>query len=581
MKSLSFLLMTLFFNHFVLGQAPERFQYQGIIRDSQGQVLANQNVALRFNLHRSSATGLIDYSETHNVTTNSFGLVTLEIGGGAVLSGSMSAIDWAGEAYFLEVELDPAGGSAFSHMGTSELLSVPYALSSNRASEMTLNDLTDVQGTPANGEILKWTGSNWTPAVDDTGQSLSPWSMAGPDIHFNTGRVGVGIPNPAVRFHVADGASVLFGADTVGAGSRLLWWPARHAFRVGYLASGTASTYWHPDSLGEYSFASGINTRATGFGSTAMGRDSEANGSYSFATGFFTNADGQYSTALGFNTDALGLGSTALGYSTDAEENYSFAAGYFAEAQAIYSVAIGFGARAQSYSSLAVGRYNTGGGSATAWVGGDPVFEVGIGSSNSNRANALTILKNGNMGLGTTNPQDVLHVNGRIRLATVEYFEDGGTNEIACRGDIRPTGNNTYDLGTSTYRWDDVYATNGTINTSDRRDKQNIRALDYGLETVMKLRPVRFQWKAHPEQGDKLGLIAQDLLPLVPEVVKTHDFEPTEESEDLIKQEVEHLGVYYSDLIPVLVKAVQEQQKLIDAQQHEIESLRARLARLE
>ncbi|MCB0854454.1 MAG: tail fiber domain-containing protein, partial [Bacteroidetes bacterium] len=175
-------------------------------------------------------------------------------------------------------------------------------------------------------------------------------------------------------------------------------------------------------------------------------------------------------------------------------------------------------------------------------------------------------------------------VNGQIRFQTVEYFEDGGTNEIAARGDIRPTSDNTYDLGTSALRWDDVYATNGIINTSDRRDKENIQDLNYGLKEIMQLRPVRFSWKKFPHQGEKIGLIAQEIQPVIKEVVKSFDYEASEEDEThLTRKELDRLGVYYSDLIPVLIKGMQEQQEMIDelkgllkAQQKEIELLKNR-----
>lgn len=413
---------------------------------------------------------------------------------------------------------------------------------------------------------------------------LNFWNGATGDILTLTGdgRMGLNVGiSPKTTFHIGNSHRVLFGTDTLGNGDKLMFLPDLHAFRVGSLASGASSTYWNRDSIGEYSFASGYNTRAQGFGATAMGRDTEATNSYAFASGFFTNADGQYSTAMGFNTDAFALGSTALGYSTDAEENYSFAAGYFAEAQAIYSVAIGNAVRAQSFASMAVGRYNVGGGSATSWLTSDPIFEIGIGTGPSSRANAVTVRKNGNVGIGTTVPLDRLHVNGRVRLQTVEYMEDGGTSEIAFRGDLRPSSNNIYDIGTSAFRWDDVYATNGTINTSDRRDKIQIKALPYGLSEVMKLRPVSFQWKDAPLPSTKLGLIAQDLLEVVPEVVKTHDWEVGEEEGEARIVELDRLGVYCADLIPVLIKGIQEQQEIIDVQQSKIDALEKRLEALE
>lgn len=506
---------------------------------------------------------------------------------------------------------------------------------------------------PSSGQILKWNGSQWAPAADDTGTSI--WSQTGSDVYYNGGDVGIGTTSPdadleifansslsdphillhengndysrirfqnnngsnywtiasyiasnnrndrlnfwngtsgdllsltgdgrlglnvgispKTTFHIGNGHRVLFGIDTLGNGDKLMFLPDLHAFRVGTVATGAASTYWNRDSIGLYSFASGYNTRAQGFGATAMGRDTEATNSYAHATGYFTNADGQYSTAMGFNTDAFGTGSTALGYSTDAEENYSFAAGHTAEAQAIYAVAIGRYVWAQSYASMAVGSYNLGGGNATSWVASDPIFEIGIGNSNSSRANAVTVLKDGNVGIGTTIPGELLQVVGKIRFAGLETLEDGGANEIAARADFRPTVDNTYDLGTSTFRWDDVYATNGTINTSDRRDKTQIRELDYGMDEIMQLRPVRFKWKDRPEAGDKLGLIAQDLQEVVNEVVKSQDRKANSDEGELEQVELDRLGVYYSDLIPVLIKGMQEQQDIIDSQNERIDAL--------
>ena len=391
--------------------------------------------------------------------------------------------------------------------------------------------------------------------------------------------LNVGI-SPKTSFHIGDGERVLFGADTMGPGYKLMFLPDLKAFRVGNINTGAASTYWNRDSIGQYSFASGYNTRAQGFGATAMGRDCEGYGSYSFASGYFTNADGLYSTAMGFNTDARATGSVALGYNADADANYSIGIGYSADAQAEYSVAIGNYARAESYSSMAVGRYNTGGGDATAWVATDPLFEIGNGSSSA-RANAMTVLKNGNVGIGLTNPEQLLHVNGQVRFAGAEYLVDGGSNEIECRADMRPSTDNLYDLGTSTMRWDDIYATNGIVNTSDRRLKENITPIHYGLEDLLKLRPVSFTWIDKPQQGVKLGLIAQELQEVIGEVVKSSDYKAASDTSEFKMVDQDRLGVYYSDLIPVLIKSIQEQNELITNQEDANAKQEATIAELQ
>ena len=109
-------------------QSPQNFSYQSIIRNPGGQALSNQPVAMKISLLQGSETGAVVYSETHTATTNGSGLVTLQVGGGTVVSGSMSSIDWSAGPYFIKTETDPEGGTNYSITGTSQLLSVPYAL---------------------------------------------------------------------------------------------------------------------------------------------------------------------------------------------------------------------------------------------------------------------------------------------------------------------------------------------------------------------------------------------------------------------------------------------------------------------
>ena len=448
----------------------------------------------------------------------------------------------------------------FLEIFANSSLSMPHLLISENG-----NDYSRINFSNNNGTNY-WTIAAYI-ASNNRNDRLNFWNGTGGDLMTLTGDgelgLGVGI-SPKVDFHVGNGRSVLFGTDTLGNGDKLLWLPNLHAFRVGTVASGAASTYWNTDSIGLYSFASGLNTRAQGYGATAMGRDTEATNSYAFASGFFSNADGQYSTAMGFNTDAFALGSTALGYSSDAEANYSFAAGYFAEAQAIYSIALGNAVKAQSYASMAVGRYNVGGGSATSWVSSDPIFEIGVGTGPSTRENAVTVRKNGNVGMGTTFPGATLHVIGTTRLGSAEEITDGGSYLLDFDATLRPAANNGRSLGNSTKRWNTVFATNGTINTSDFRDKKNINAIEYGIKDLMQMRPVSFEWKDDKlQKSHKLGLVAQDLLKIIPEVVVTHEWVDDEEGTGKF-QEMERYGVYYADLIPVLIKSIQEQQEQID-----------------
>ncbi len=118
----------LFATSFVFGQAPQAINYQGIARDLTGNPLISQAIGLQLTIHNSSATGPVDYQETFAVTTNQFGLYAVQIGRGAPVSGTFSSIAWGTVSHYLEVAMDPTGGNAYVAAGTSELISVPYAL---------------------------------------------------------------------------------------------------------------------------------------------------------------------------------------------------------------------------------------------------------------------------------------------------------------------------------------------------------------------------------------------------------------------------------------------------------------------
>lgn len=114
--------------HVLFAQAPLRFSYQAVVRDDANQLVSNSPVGMRISILQGAANGTPVYTETHSGSTNGNGLISLEVGGGAVQNGSMAAIDWNAGPYFIRTESDPEGGSNYSISGTSQLLSVPYAL---------------------------------------------------------------------------------------------------------------------------------------------------------------------------------------------------------------------------------------------------------------------------------------------------------------------------------------------------------------------------------------------------------------------------------------------------------------------
>lgn len=114
-------------------QVPEKFSYQAVVRDNSGNPVPNQTVSFRMSILEDNISGTAVYTESHTVPTNQFGVVSFEVGTGVVSQGSFSSIVWGDHQYFLQVELDITGGSAFTLMGTTQLMSVPYALYARQA----------------------------------------------------------------------------------------------------------------------------------------------------------------------------------------------------------------------------------------------------------------------------------------------------------------------------------------------------------------------------------------------------------------------------------------------------------------
>ncbi len=121
-----------------IAQTPNLINYQAVARNASGQALTNQAIAVRLSVRQSTAAGTIQYQERHAVTTNAQGLFNVQIGGGAVLSGTFANITWAdAQQKHLQIELDPTGGTTYTNMGTQQLVSVPFAMYAKEAATAT------------------------------------------------------------------------------------------------------------------------------------------------------------------------------------------------------------------------------------------------------------------------------------------------------------------------------------------------------------------------------------------------------------------------------------------------------------
>lgn len=162
---LSCMVMLLSFT-FSRAQAPQSFTYQAVARDASGNVLANKSIGLRLSILSNTT---VVYAETFIVATNAYGMFTTTLGTGSVVAGNFFTINWSegsSSQKSLKAEMDPAGGSAYVDMGTTVFNSVPYSLVSDKATQMTLDDLTNVNvASPSTDQVLQWNGSAWVAAT--------------------------------------------------------------------------------------------------------------------------------------------------------------------------------------------------------------------------------------------------------------------------------------------------------------------------------------------------------------------------------------------------------------------------------
>ncbi|MDB5226046.1 MAG: Protein of unknown function precursor [Bacteroidota bacterium] len=150
----------------VYSGVPDAIKYQAVARDNNGNVLTDKALGLRISIVKGSPAGTAVYIETHHVLSNTLGMIALEIGQGAVVSGSMGNIIWGDTTYFIKLELDDQGGSNYSLVGASQLVSVPYSFYAKKAGN----------------------GTQWSDTVNN--------------IYYKTGKVGIGTESPKASLEV-------------------------------------------------------------------------------------------------------------------------------------------------------------------------------------------------------------------------------------------------------------------------------------------------------------------------------------------------------------------------------------------
>jgi len=378
----------------VFAQAPNLMGYQAVVRDAGNNLVTSHAVGMRISILQGSASGTAVYVETQTPASNTNGLVSIEIGGGIVVSGIFDSIRWANGPYFIQTETDPTGSTNYSITGISQILSVPYALF---AASGNYNNLTNLPVGSSAGNTPYWNGTQWV--------------LNSSNIYNNGGNIGINDTTPVAKLQVTNG-SVLFDGSTdttptSGAGTRMMWVPAKGALRAGTVTG----SKWDDANIGSNSFAFGYDAEAGGEYSIAVGYQAEANGYWSVALGYSATASASVSAAIGEGATASGIASTSIG-------NGTTATGW-------YSTALGTNTTAQAYDVTVLGQYNVIAGTIDNWVSTDPLLVVGNGTYNT-PSNALTVLKNGNTSI--SGDMSVQNSMGLIRNNSVTQLKMVTTN---------------------------------------------------------------------------------------------------------------------------------------------------------
>ncbi len=287
-----------------------------------------------------------------------------------------------------------------------------------------------------------------TPTSSNTlniGNLIYGTNINGQNTEISSGSIGIGVVSPLQKLSVS-GVLLVSGEygsgeslSVSGSGARMFFYPKKSAFRAGSVGADE----WDDANISDGSIAMGDTATAFGYGAISLGTGTFASSPNAVAIGRYSQATGDRATAFGesqavgdlstsFDSSyAGGMYSIAMG-SSSANADRSIAMGPSANADGEASVAIGQSVFARAYRGIAVGSYNVGNGSGTAWISTDPIFEIGNSENGSPRSNAMTVLKNGKVGIGKTQPVTTLEVSGAIRISM-----DSSTCAASYAGAIR------------------------------------------------------------------------------------------------------------------------------------------------
>lgn len=586
-------------------QAPQKVNYQSVVRDALGDIQPNMPVSFKFSIRDQTANGAILYQETQATTTNVLGIATLLIGNGIPQQGNFSSINWANGSKFLQVELALAGGG-YTDMGTTQLVSVPYALYAETAGNGGggATGATGATGPTGPAGLNGNTGA--TGATGPTGNIAGvAWGVTGntgidPVVNF----IGT-TDNQPIRFRVNNTSAGFLGNNSnIGLGYEAL---KSNTNSTAHTALGHQALYSHTTNNANTAIGyQALYSDVDGFFNTAIGSASlrsNVNGGHNTAIGWntlTTATNGGHNTAVGSAAmqsnstgnlnSALGAGAlfsnitgndnTAIGewsgYSNENGSNNTFVgsrAGY-ANTSGVSNTFLGYNAG---------GAYNTSGSTNVA-VG------INAGSYNTTNNNNTFLGSNANLFDNTVsgNNNTALGVSAKIGQSGSSI-----TNSTVIGSGALVNASNQIVIGNSSVTSIGGYA--NWSNLSDGRFKKDIQENIPGLAFIEKLRPVSFRLDVH-----KLNqmLYADSVQEISSQFAESINSKEAIRYSGFIAQEVEqaaqkigyrfsgvippvssnaHYSISYADFVVPLVKAVQEQQATINALILQVELLKGKI----
>jgi hypothetical protein len=419
-------------------QVPEKINYQAVIRNSTGELVASQNVGLKVSVLNESSTGSVLYSEEHTVATNAYGQVAIKIGAGTNASSDFSAIEWGLSDKFLKLEVDIDGGTSYIPIGTSQMLSVPYALYADVASTAELLGSEGVYSTNTDtlfvvkdhsGNVVFVVFPDGAQVIvnESTKGKVGGFAVSGRSPSKSVDENILTVTADSTRIYVTDttavkgkvgGFAVSGRSPSKGTVSDLLQITGDSTIIFidndaakgkvgGFAVSGRSPS----KGIANYFNVSGDNIPiiinpsesrvvwfprkeafwagrvliehpdSVGLNSLAIGYEAVAKGSNSQSLGYQTRARGNFSTAIGYKTQANGVGCFAVGGEERGVDGTATGVNTIADGTA--SFALGLGSNASGIANTAIGLRSSATGNFASTAFG--VFA----SATANRATAI------------------------------------------------------------------------------------------------------------------------------------------------------------------------------------------------